>query len=64
MFKLTLVNNFIVTLIWAIHSSSQTDKGFDKSTFNKQMSVLRGQVGLVCFMSLSRILKGGMISGK
>ena len=25
----------------------QTDKGFDKSIFNKQMSVMRGQVSII-----------------
>lgn len=36
----------IVTLLFYVFFLMKTDKGFDKATFENQMSVMRGQVRL------------------
>lgn len=44
--RLFKVLDSIAAIVYGYHtlSLSQTDKGFDQSTFDKQMSVMRGQV--------------------
>lgn len=36
----------IITLLFYVFFLMKTDKGFDKATFENQMSVMRGQVRL------------------
>lgn len=46
--------NFVQDLCDDLHELFRTDKGYDKSMFEKQMSVLRGQI-----LNLSQALKDG-----
>ncbi|XP_048852635.1 phosphatidylinositol 4-kinase type 2-beta [Brienomyrus brachyistius] len=46
--------NFVQDLCEDLHEMFKTDKGFDRATFEKQMSVMRGQI-----LNLTQALKDG-----
>lgn len=61
--RLFKVSEFSVVDVYPVHSSFfipplQTDKGYDRSTFDKQMAVMRGQVRH-CRLSMAHMLPLG-----